>query len=212
MFFRPNFVQKEHGQGMTMVLNGLIRDHSQKRDRFMNTDLTDHLFQTKDGRSLDLASLNIQRGRDHGLPSYNSFRKFCGLPSLQEVMATGKMADAPFLRVYNNLDDVDLFTGGLAETPVPGGVVGPTFSCIIGQQFHNIKFGDRFWYQNTQHEGAFTLGQIQAIERIGLSDVLCWVTSMSAVQVQPFVEPSVGNPVRECFETLPLDLSPWLEI
>lgn len=61
----------------------------------------------------------------------------------------------------SNLDDVDLFTGGLAETPVPGGVVGPTFSCIIGQQFHNIKFGDRFWYQNTQHEGAFTLGELR---------------------------------------------------
>ena len=101
MFFHPYYVQHEKGAGLTMVLNGLIRDHSQSSDRFMNKDLTDHLFQTKDGRSLDLASLNIQRGRDHGLPSYNSFRKACGLPSLQEVLQVpGKFSGVPFLSVY----------------------------------------------------------------------------------------------------------------
>ena len=100
MFFRPSFVQHQKGEGLNLVLNGLIRDHSQVRDRFMSRDLTDHLFRTKDGRSLDLASLNIQRGRDHGLPPYNAFRKACGLPSLQDVMKTGQFSDVPFSSVY----------------------------------------------------------------------------------------------------------------
>jgi hypothetical protein len=48
--------------------------------------------------------------------------------------------------IYSHVDDIDLFTGGLAERPVVGGVVGPTFACIIGQQFLNLRKGDRFWY------------------------------------------------------------------
>jgi peroxidase len=47
---------------------------------------------------------------------------------------------------YSTVDDVDLFVGGLYETPVPGGIVGPTFACIIGDQFSRLKYGDSYFY------------------------------------------------------------------
>ncbi len=52
-----------------------------------------------------------------------------------------------FLR---NVEDIDLWVGGLAEIVVGEDDVltGPTFTCILGKQFSELKRGDRFYYEN----------------------------------------------------------------
>ena len=57
--------------------------------------------------------------------------------------------------------------------PVTGGVVGPTFACIVGQQFLNLRKGDRFWYENGNHPGGFNQRQLQEIRKSSLSRIIC---------------------------------------
>ena len=48
-----------------------------------------------------------------------------------------------FASVYDDVDDIDLFVGGTAETTLSNALIGPTFKCIIGDQFQRLKNGDR---------------------------------------------------------------------
>ena len=56
------------------------------------------------------------------------------------------------------MDDVDLFVGMLSEFKDEGSMVGPTLNCLIGIQFRDLKYGDRFWYETSQWPGNFLPG------------------------------------------------------
>lgn len=61
--------------------------------------------------------------------------------------------------ISRSIYDIDLFSAGLAEYPLPGAALGPTFTCIIGIQFYNLKYGDRFWFEHGYQVGSFSPGR-----------------------------------------------------
>ena len=77
----------------------------------------------------------------------NRWRSVCGQPAIgswKELAQEFPVEVVPRLQaLYSTVDDIDLFVGGLLEPAVETGLLGPTFLCIIGDQFQRIKTGDR---------------------------------------------------------------------
>ena len=194
--------------GTDPILRGLMKQPARKLDEFVNVHLTNELFANGTGQpGTDLASLNLQRGRDHGIPPYMIWKNWAQLVCGHEATFRNSTTLALLFEVYGNLNTIDLFVGGLAEKPLYGGIVGPTFACILENTFSALRDGDRFFYKNTD---IFTEGQISEIERVGLADVICANTEehYGKVLENPFV---LGGPEVECEELRmkPLDLDQW---
>ncbi|KAL3863309.1 hypothetical protein ACJMK2_005074 [Sinanodonta woodiana] len=216
MFNKPTLAFSNGGKGVSYVGFGLSQAPLSKADEKVVTAVRDNLFKDMDGRSLDLVSLNIQRSRDHGVPGYNSWRKFCGLPYAFHF-GTGpgglvhhRPKNARKLQlVYGHPDDIDLFPGGLSETPMPGGVVGPLFSCIIAQQFSDLKRGDRFYYENGFKVTGFTPAQLDSIKTASLPRLMCTHFHLNRLQVDPFRLPSDDNQLVDCSIFPEINLELW---
>ena len=68
--------------GIETIFIGVLNEVSSKIDMSIANDLQNNL---PDGISIiDLAATNINRGRDHGIPSYTKYREFCGLPPINK--------------------------------------------------------------------------------------------------------------------------------
>ena len=161
LFFNNTLINKF---GIEQLLLGLLANESQQVDRELAVGLLDDLFERENSPGLNLAALNVQRGRDHGLPGYNAYRKFCKLGNARRFKHTkGQITDKKvrkaLSRLYkDNPNNADLWPVGLAEKPVKGGLVGATFRCIIRDQFTRSRDGDRFFYEK---RGVFTDGQLK---------------------------------------------------
>lgn len=133
------------------VLRGLAAQKSQTYDNMIVDDLRNFLFGPPGAGGFDLAALNIQRGRDRGLPSLNSVREAMGLKRHKDFGAiTSNPALQEKLRLaYGSVDDIDLWVGGVSEDPLyrEGSQLGETFRAIVVKQFSALRDHDRFWWE-----------------------------------------------------------------
>ncbi|EFO98768.1 hypothetical protein CRE_31538 [Caenorhabditis remanei] len=196
------------------ILGGMHAKHQMMTDRFVDDAVRNFLFSDRGrrGTGLDLIAINIQRGRDHGIPPYNHYRTFCGLSRLTSFYSIFSDIDQDGLtaigKVYESPDDIDLFTGIVAEKTVPGGIVGPTAACIIAEQFRRLKKCDRFYYEN---EKRFSVEQLKEIRTATtMSALICGNTKVSKIAKDVFSVPEpFGNPLIDCDLYPKLDLSKW---
>ena len=184
VFFEPAAVFASTGDGADGLLRHLAADKSNALDVHIVDDLRNFLFDPGDGQ--DLAAINIQRGHDLGLGTLNETRTALHLKaytSFDQITSDPDTAAALAQAYHNDINTVDLWTGGLAENHVPGAMVGQTFDVIIARQFENLRDGDRFWYQNENFDQA----TMSRIEHTTLSDIIERNTDTSHMQADAFV-------------------------
>ena len=209
IFFDPSQL-KSSPEMIDELVKGMSRQQGHKWDNKFADDVTNHLFETEKNRGqggLDLVALNIQRGRDHGLPGYNAYREICDVgkandwDDLRDFMTAGDIRD--LRSVYSNVDDIDLFVGGFLEQPHSDSILGPIFKCIIGDTFARLKLGDRFFYDlaesgpnmdsRVQKTMRFSAAQLQEIRKTSMARILCDNTE-SISEMQPKVFTKIGRP------------------
>ncbi|HYU31728.1 MAG TPA: peroxidase family protein [Thermoanaerobaculia bacterium] len=146
-FFNPTAIRQI---GIDPYLRGMAAQRAQEIDNQVVDAVRNFLFGAPGAGGFDLASLNVQRGRDHGLPGYNQVRADYGLPRVASFagISADPAVQSKLATVYGSPDDVDVWVGGLAEDHVPGAMVGPTFFAILRDQFERLRDGDRFWYES----------------------------------------------------------------
>jgi len=180
VFFMPQLMV-DHG--VEPFLKGYATQKQFETDIMINSVLRNFLFGP--GSGLDLASINIQRGRDHGLPDYNTIRAhYTGTSAAAFADITSDPArQAALAQLYGNVDNIDPWVGILSEDRMAGVSVGMTLEAILTDQITRLRDGDYYFYMNDPYLSGYLKAKVMHTR---LSDVIMRNTSITSLQANVF--------------------------
>ena len=146
IFFTPDHL-KNKSVSVDELLFGFLKQKANKVD----VKVVDSMRNAEvHGEAFDLVSLNVARGRDHGLPDYLKLRNHFGGKPVYDWYDITKNNEVAYklkqLYGVNGWNDVDLFIGLAAEDKYPGSHFGYTLHHIIKDQFKRLMSGDAYFY------------------------------------------------------------------
>lgn len=170
------------------LLRGMSSQIAEREDPVLCSDVREKLFGPMEFSRQDLGALNIMRGRDNGLADYNTVRKYFHLPPRKEwseinpalFKSRPELLQQVASMYSNQIDDVDLYIGGMLES---NDGPGELFSAIIKEQFQRIRDSDRFWFENTE-SGVFTEEEIAELRKVRMWDIVVNATDIDPSEVQ----------------------------
>ena len=166
-FFSPEPLQRP--QAVAELMRGASTRSMQHLDPLIVDDLRNFLFGPPGAGGFDLGALNLQRGRDHGLPDYNTVRVAYGLSPVTSIAELTSDPDlrATLLNMYGGVENIDPWIGALAEDRLSGTMTGPLLRTVMVEQFTRLRDADRFWYQRV-----FSGETLAELEATRLADVV----------------------------------------
>jgi peroxidase len=159
-------IEDENVTSYENTLRGLI--HQNISTGGYSSEILNKLFKNDEGVGLDLLSIDILRGRDHGIPPYHRYRKYCDVKPFQFKVFNDlapwiqRSSIVQLRQTYKTVYDIDLLVGGALEEieEGAGGVLGPTFKCLALEQFYRWKAGDFYFYNHGFGEGGLNNGEL----------------------------------------------------
>jgi peroxidase len=194
--------------GLEPYMKGFAAHTQYETDTKINSVLRNMLFGSPNDPvrfGIDLGSLNIQRGRDHGLPDYNTARRYyTGSKALNfSQITTNTVVAANLQSLYGSVDNIDLWIGILAEDHLPGKSVGNTMHRMLKAQFENLRDGDYYFYR---FDPFLPLSTKAALVRTKFSDVLKRNTTLTSLQDNVFF--TLECPVNDTAEVAARKIAP----
>lgn len=170
------------------LLMGMTSQLSEREDSVLCSDVRDKLFGPMEFSRRDLGAINIMRGRDNGLPDYNTIRVAYGLAKFKnwsDINPTLFEKRPEILKTLiaaydNNIDNIDVYIGGMLESY---GKPGELFTKVILEQFIRLRDADRFWFENVEN-GVFSQKEIEEIKKITLYDIIVNSTNIDPNAIQ----------------------------
>ena len=182
-FFNPAILVNEGG--LEPVFKGMASQPQQMVDDKMVSDLRNFLFGPPGSGGLDLAALNIQRGREMGIPDFNTIRIELGLDPLTEFSQISSNSDlnAELEDLYGDINELDAWVLMLAEDHMNNKAFGECINAILYEQFTKLRDGDRFYFD---WDPAITPAEKLEIKGTTLSDVIRRNSSIENLQNESF--------------------------
>ncbi|KAM4675956.1 dual oxidase 1-like [Discoglossus pictus] len=158
------------------LLLGMASQIAEQEDNIVVEDLRDFWYGTMEYSRTDLSAASIQRSRDQGLPSYNSIRQYYGLKphtKWEDFNTQPQQLLQNLASLYEkDIEKLELVPGIMLEM---NGGPSELMANIILKQFHRLRDGDRFWFEN-KNNGLFTEDEIRLIRGMTFQNVLLNVT------------------------------------
>ncbi|XP_053408593.1 dual oxidase-like isoform X3 [Mercenaria mercenaria] len=203
-YWRSQDILMEREDEVEETLMGLATQVAEAEDVKMVEDIQSKYYGPLHFSRHDLISQTIMRGRDYGLPDYNTVRVQIGLEritSWDDINPWLNQTNPNLLQtlryLYGTLDNIDVFVGGMFETTPEG--PGELFRTVIVDQFTRIRDGDRFWFENTENR-QFTDEEIRQIRTLKLSDIIVNASKVDASDIQENVFTFTAEGSGKCSE------------
>ncbi|XP_067090540.1 dual oxidase 1 [Osmerus mordax] len=215
-FWKRQSLDLESGQDVDDLIMGMASQIAEREDNIIVEDLRDYMYGPLRFSRSDLVALTVQRGRDHGLPTYTQVREALGLDPVLAWADINPELNRTHPQLFKDLADLygedisqlELFPGGLLES-VDG--PGQVFTSIILDQFERIRNGDRFWFENRQN-GLFNDTAIQEIRKTKFHDILSvTIAEFGGVQENVFFWKD-GNPCPQPAQVTASILPPCINV